>query len=134
MTPLSIAIFGNTNNYPLLLAQGLRSLGHNVRLVINRKELLHRPEGRYPDWAGVYPDWIFDCSNITDEDMIYEAPCVDQAIHHLTFDADLVILNDVGPALAGYLRRPYVALLTGSDLAYYASFDSLQSCTRIWDS
>lgn len=132
--PLAIAIFGNTNNCPLLLAEGLRSLGHYVRLVLNRKELLHRPEARYPEWAGAYPDWIFDCSNITDEDIAYETSAIDQVIHHLTHKVDLAILNDVGPAFAGYLKSPFVAFLTGSDLAYYANFDSLQMRTCTWGS
>lgn len=130
---LSIAIFGNTNNYPLLLAQGLRLLGHSVRLVFNRKDLLHRPEARYPDWAVAYPDWVVDCSNLSDEDIAFETPAMDQVIHHLTHSIDLVILNDVGPALASYLRTPYAAVLTGSDLAYYANFDSLQMRTSMWD-
>lgn len=133
MRPLSIAIFGNTNNYPLLLAQGLKGLGHNVRLILNRKEILHRPEARYPEWAGGYPEWVFDCSNITDEDIAYQTPAIDAAIHHLTHNVDLVILNDTGPALAGSLRSPHVVVLTGSDLAYYASFDSLQMRTSMWD-
>lgn len=133
MRQLSIAIFGNTNNYLLILAQGLKSLGHNVRLVINRKEVLHRPEARYPEWAKDYPDWIVDCSNITDEDIAYRTQAIDSAIHHLTHNVDLVILNDSGPALAGYLRSPHVVVLTGSDLAYYASFSSLQMRTGMWD-
>lgn len=132
MKKLSIAIFGNTNNYPLLLAQGLRLLGHNVRLVLNRKELLHRPEARYPDWATACPDWIVDCSNLSDEDIAYETPALDQAIHQLTHNIDLVILNDVGPALAAYLQAPHVVVLTGSDLSYYANFDSLQIRTSMW--
>lgn len=133
VTQLSIAIFGNTNNYPLLLAQGLRLLGHNVRLVLNRKELLHRPEARYPDWATAYPDWVIDCSNLADEDIAFETPAIDLAIHHLTHNVDLVILNDVGPALAGYLRLPHAVVLTGSDLAYHANFDSLEMRTSMWD-
>ena len=133
MSQLSIAICGNINNYPLLLAQGLRLLGHNVRLVLNRKELLHRPEARYPDWAAVYPDWIVDCSNLSDEDIAFETPALDQAIHQLTHNVDLVILNDVGPALAAYLQAPHVVVLTGSDLSYYANFDSLQMRTSMWN-
>lgn len=133
MRRLSIAIFGNTNNYPMLLAQGLQLLGHNVRLILNRKEILHRPEARYPDWAGAYPEWVFDCSNITDEDIAYQTPAIDTAIHHLTHNVDLVILNDTGPALAGTLRAPHIVVLTGSDLSYYASFDSLHMRTSMWD-
>lgn len=133
MSQLSIAVFGNTNNYPLLLAQGLRLLGHKVRLVLNRKELLHRPEALYPDWAKSYPDWIVDCSNLTDEDIAFETPTLDQTLHHLIQSVDLVILNDSGPALASYLRGPHAVVLTGSDLAYYANFDSLEMRTSMWD-
>ena len=130
---ISIAIFGNTNNYPLLLAQGLRLLGHHVRLIVNRKELLHRPEARYPEWAATYPDWVVDCSNLSDVDVAFETPGIDQVIHHLTHNIDLVILNDVGAALANYLRTPHAVVLTGSDLAYYANFDSLEMRTSMWD-
>lgn len=133
MKKLSIAIFGNINNYPLLLAEGLVALGHHVRLIVNRKEILHRPESKYPEWQGAYPEWVFDCSNITDEDIAYETPALDQAIHHLTHQVDLVILNDAGLALAGYLRSPHIAMLTGSDLAYYANFESLQMRSSMWD-
>lgn len=133
MKKLSIAIFGNTNNYPLILAEGLIALGHDVRLIVNRKELLHRPEGKYPEWRDAYPEWILDCSHITDEDIAYETPAIDPAIHHLTHNVDLAILNDSGPALAGYLRSPHIAMLTGSDLAYYADFVSLQMRSGMWD-
>lgn len=133
MKKLSIAIFGNTNNYPFLVAQGLRLLGHNVRLVLNRKELLHRPEARYPEWAVAYPDWVVDCSNLSEDDIAFETPAIDQAIYRLTNRIDLVILNDVGPALASYLRLPYAVVLTGSDLAYHANFDSLEMRTSMWD-
>jgi glycosyltransferase involved in cell wall biosynthesis len=131
-SPLSIAIFGNTNNYPLLLAQGLKALGHSVRLIINRKDILHRPEARYPAWASSYPDWVFDCSDITDEDIAYKTPAIEGAIRHLTHNVDLAILNDSGPALANYLRAPHVVVLTGSDLAYYANFESIQMRTDMW--
>ena len=107
---LSIAIFGNTNNYPLSLAEGLISLGHSVRLILNRKELLHRPEARHPEWAASYPDWIVDYSDITDEDIACEMPVIEHLLQHLTNEVDLVILNDVGPALAGYLQSPSLFL------------------------
>lgn len=116
------------------MAQGLRLLGHDVRLLLNRKELLHRPESRYPDWVDNYPEWVVDCSQLTDEDIAFETPAIFQVIHQLTYNVDFVILNDVGPAFARYLRTPHVVLLTGSDLDYYASFDSLQMRSHIWDS
>ena len=134
MDQLNIAFFGNTNNYPMLLAEGLSALGHNVRLVINRKELLHRPEAKYSEWQSTYPAWIVDCGFLTDEDIAYETPALDYVIHHLVDRIDLVILNDVGPALADRLRCPHVALLTGSDLGYFANFESLELRTTGWES
>lgn len=133
MKKLSIAIFGNTNNFPLLLAEGLAALGHHVRLLINRKELIHRPESKHPEWKGNYPSWVFDFSEITDLDVAYETPALDGAIAQLTHGVDLAILNDIGPAFAKYLRCPHVAFLTGSDLSYYADFDSVQLRTANWD-
>lgn len=130
---LTIAIFGNTNNGPLLLAQGLKELGHEVRLILNRKEMLHRPESRYPDWSNAYPHWIFDCCNITDEDIAYQTPAIDQLLPLLIDGVDLAILNDTGPALAGFLKAPHVAFLTGSDLAYWADFGMLQIRSAQWD-
>lgn len=131
---LSIAIFGNTNNYPLLLAEGLKLLGHDVRLILNRTEVLHRPEAKHPEWKDAYPPWVHDCSDLTDEDIAYATPALEPAIRHLTHNVDLAILNDVGPALIDYITAPHVALLTGSDLTYYASYDSLQMRTGMWDS
>ncbi|WP_161599858.1 glycosyltransferase family 4 protein [Roseibium sediminis] len=132
MRPLEIAIFGNTNNYPLLLAQGLQKIGHNVRLILNRKEILHRPESRYPHWTGAYPSWVHDCSDMSDDDIAFKTPAINQAIHHLTRQVDLAILNDTGPAFATYLSCPHVALLTGSDLAYYANFDTVSLRSNVW--
>jgi glycosyltransferase involved in cell wall biosynthesis len=111
----------------------MSALGHNVRLVINRKDLLHRPEAIYPEWQSAYPPWLVDCGFLTDDDVAYETAALDQVIHHLVDGVDLVILNDIGPALAERLRCPHVALLTGSDLAYCANFESLEMRTRGWD-
>jgi hypothetical protein len=133
MKKLSIAIFGNTNNYPLLLAEGLSALGHHVRLLVNRKELIHRPESKHPEWKGNYPSWVFDFSEITDLDVAYETPALDGAIAQLTHGVDLAILNDIGPAFAKYLRCPHAVFLTGSDLSYYADFDSVRLRTASWD-
>lgn len=133
MKKLSIAIFGNTNNFPLLLAEGLVAQGHHVRLLINRKELIHRPESKHPEWGGNYPSWVFDISEIADLDVAYGTPALDGAIAQLTHGVELAILNDIGPAFAKYLRCPHAVFLTGSDLSYYADFDSIRLRTANWD-
>ena len=118
---MRIGIFGNTNNYPLLLALGLRSLGHEVRLVVNRSERLHRPESRYPQLAAAYPPWIMDCSEIPEEEFIAATPRIGPVLDFLCGGTQALLLNDLGPSLLEFCPRPAVAFLTGSDLTYYAN-------------
>jgi glycosyltransferase involved in cell wall biosynthesis len=115
-----IGIFGNTNNYPLLLAVGLRRLGHPTVLVVNRKEQLHRPESKYPELAAGYPSWILDCSDIPEDEFVEATSRIGPVLDFLAGAADALILNDLGPSLAEFCRQPAVALMTGSDLTYYA--------------
>lgn len=132
---LTIGIFGNTNNYPLLLAEGFRKLGHEVRLVVNSKSPIHRPESKYPEWEKSYPDWVLDCSAFSEEVIISNsasAPLFGKIVNLFFNKADLVVLNELGPSLSHLLPRPQVALLTGSDLAYYANFDTLRIRASMW--
>lgn len=131
--PLSIFIFGNTNNYLYILAEGFRALGHNVRLVINRKDLLHRPESLNPDWSNGYPEWITDCSHLTDFAFAFESYEADEMFSTMAAQADFAILNDIGPSLTSYLSCPFVSVLTGSDLTYSANFHSVEIRTAVWD-
>ncbi|NKD55218.1 MULTISPECIES: glycosyltransferase family 4 protein [unclassified Haematospirillum] len=129
---LSIIVFGNVNNYPLLLVRGLRALGHDARLILNHKTAHHMPEALFPEWANAYPDWIYDCSYLTDLDVAYQTQALDHAIYRLTNKVDLAILNDTGPALACFLNAPHISLLTGHDLASHANFESLHIRTGTW--
>lgn len=132
MNPLRIIIFGNTNNYPLLLAQGLRSLGHRVTLIVNRKDLLHRPESLHPDWQR-YPEWVRDCSYLQDEHVIFDTRDCDEVISLLSQNVDLVVLNDYGIAFAEHVKVPHVAFMTGSDLTYYGNYKLLRWRTEAQD-
>lgn len=117
---MRIGVFGNTNNYPLLLALGLRRLGHDAVLAVNRKERLHRPEGKYPDLAGEYPSWILDCSHIPEDDFVVGSPSIAPVLDFLASGSEGLILNHLGPSLLEFCPMPAVALMTGSDLTYYA--------------
>jgi len=130
---LSILIFGNTNNFSFLLAEGFRALGHDVRLILNKKELLHRPESLIPEWRNDYPEWILDCSHLTEFDIAYGSYAVEELMSSVAIQVDFAVLNDIGPALASYLSCPYATVLTGSDLTYYADFRSVELRTAAWD-
>lgn len=117
---MRIGIFGNTNNYPLLLALGLRRLGHETFLIVNRKERLHRPESKYPEFEAGYPYWIKDCSGIPEDDFVAAALSIGPVIDFLD-NSDALLLGDLGPSLLEFCARPAIALLTGSNLTYYAN-------------
>lgn len=126
---MKIGFFGNTNNYPFMLARAFRRLGHDVRFVVNRPDALHRPESRYADIPRRYPDWIHDASPLDTIDVVLPTPKRARVLELLQ-DCDAVILNELGPALLPKLRRPAIVLLTGSDLEYYADPRSLESYRR----
>ncbi len=118
---MKIGIFGNTNNYPLLLAGGLRQLGHEVALVVNRKERLHRPESKFPELEHGYPPWILDCSDLPEEDFIAGSPRIGEVLNFLAGTSDGLLLNHLGPSLLEFCPLPAVAIMTGSDVTYYAN-------------
>lgn len=129
---LSVIFFGNTNNYPLQLAEGFAALGHDVRLIVNRKSALHRPETIHAGWTEQYPPWVTDASDVSDEDFALQTERYTDLVRELEGPHDLAVLNDLGPALARHLRCPHVAFLTGSDLSYFCDFNVLAWRSAAW--
>lgn len=117
---MNVLIYGNTNNYLLLLAEGLRALGHEATLIINRTELLHRPEGIDSQYSR-YPEWILDWSHVTYEDLMYGSRFVEQSLAELSEVSDFALLNDTGPSLHQNIACPFAVLATGSDVTWYAN-------------
>ena len=128
-----ISIFGNTNNVSCAIAHGLKNLGVNVRLVINRKEKLHRPESRYSEYSQRYPSWIYDYSDITEENFLTGDFRIGDVINTLSHQADGIIFNGIGPSLAQFCTAPYLSCLTGSDISYYANPDSFENNRSIFE-
>lgn len=126
---MKIGFFGNTNNYPFIVARAMRRLGHEVIFIIDRgKETkwdqLNRPENRYSDITYPYPDWIYDMSPV---DFWYDlssstAKKLEEVIQLLR-TCDAVFLNQHGPSLLPYIQKPAIVHLTGSDLEVLANFD-----------
>lgn len=128
---MRIGLFGNTNNYPLLLAEALRGFGHDVVLVVDSAERLHRPESRRPQWSSGYPDWILDAGHLSEWDLITLAPPIVPFLDVLA-GCDGLILNSLGPSLLPLLSRPAISLLTGSDLTHYASPATVDARSASW--
>lgn len=118
---MRIGIFGNTNNYPFLLAMGFRALGVDVRLVLSSRESLNRPVRRWRDLWREYPRWVVDGA-VLEEEAYLRADARAEVLFRSAFgDADAVLLNHFGPACADWLKVLHLALLTGSDLTYYGN-------------
>ncbi len=111
----------------------MRKLGVNAVQVINRKELLHRPESRNPSFVEKYPDWLKDFSDLPEEKYIAGGYGIDEVINFLTHDVDAMVLNGVGPSLAKYCDLPYLSVLSGSDASYYANWAMVEHQTSLFE-
>jgi len=116
---MRIGFAGNANNYPFMLARALVRRGEHVRFLVTSKQLLDRPENKYPEYAAGYPDWLVDCSEIDFLDWVLPRANTRRAVRLLR-ECDVVVLNQLGPTVASRVARPWIALLTGSDLATLA--------------
>lgn len=123
-----VGVLGNTNNYPFMVCRALRQMGHEAVQFIDRPEALHRPEGRYPEFASGYPSWIVDLS---------ARPLLGSMRarrHRLALTRqlngfDFLLINGNGPVFAAHSGLPSFALLTGTDLEHDADW---QTATRIF--
>ena len=119
---MKIGFYGNTNNYPFMIARALRRMGHDVVFLVDRKEPLCRPEGRYDDIPVPYPDWIVDVSPLDLHVPLRPLPPQRARAVALLKECDAVFLNMLGPSLWPEIRRPAAILLTGADLEDYADY------------
>lgn len=120
---MRIGFIGNTNNYPFMLARAFKKMGHDVQVIVTSQNKLHRPEHRYPDILYPYPEWIHEI--IFSSETLYVTCVVEQmAAVKLLQSCDFVVLNDLGISMATAINRPYLAMLTGSDLSFYCNFAS----------
>ena len=114
-----------------MLAQALHQFRHDVVMVISSQELLNRPESRYPEFKQAYPGWIVDAA-IQRVGSYCSSPSLAPVLDVLS-TCDALVLNFTGPSLWPLLRRPAIALLTGSDLEHYANFATVEVRSATWD-
>ena len=124
---MRIGFFGNVNNYPFRLACALKRLGHDVVFVVSSEVPLDRPENQDRKLSGSYPDWIHDFSPRWKT--VLPTPWRSRCIRLLQ-SCDAVVLNQIGPSLLPDIGRPAIAILTGSDLEYFANPESLRQLWR----
>src|SRR6266498_4740906 len=117
---MKIGFFGNTGNYPFLLALAMRDLGHDVRFFIDRIDRLDRPEHRFPDISYPYPEWITDVSPFRVPAYAMPNERRRRVVEALK-TCDAVILNGLAPTLSNSIGRPAIVWLTGSDLENWAN-------------
>ena len=129
---MRIGLFGNTNNVPYYLAEGLRALGVDVRLIVTSKYHLHRPESINMEFKQGYPYWIRDFSDIPFEEYLSPTLRVAEVVNALISKADALVLNDLGPSLLEFCDTPAISYLTGSDITYYADYGTIGKISETW--
>lgn len=127
---MQIAFIGNINNAPFLLAEALREIGVNVRLLLTRAERLHHPV--LSGLTNELPDWVYDASSLGLDAFERQDSSIGAALGWVMHKADLAVLNDTGPSLHNLLPVPIVSVLTGSDLTYYAALSSGKARRASW--
>ncbi len=129
---MRIGFAGNTNNAPFLIARALRAQGHDVQMVIDRPEPLHRPENRYRDVSSPYPHWIHAVDAIDVDDVAFETGRWARVLAVLG-TCDALVLNGTMFAAAADLDLPAVAVSTGSDLEFYCHPGAAEAFARMQD-
>lgn len=123
---MRVGFFGNTNNYPFILANAFCQLGHDVEFVVDQKDPLYRPDSRNTISPRVGNLRIHDLSPARFRHHLVPSGNVRHAIRILQ-SCDAVLLNQYGPSLGPRIGRPSIALLTGSDLYVFANPAALDS-------
>lgn len=117
---MRIGFIGNQNNYPFMLARGLRRRGHDVRVVIDQEHPLDRPESRYRDVLYPYPDWIREIPVVQMADVVFHTARWRAALDFVR-DCDALVLNKWGYDAATRLPIPAFCLTTGGDIEFFAN-------------
>lgn len=117
---MRIGFIGNQNNYPFMLARGLRARGHEVRVVIDQQHPLDRPESRYRDVAYPYPEWIREIPDVQMADLVFHTERWRAALDFVR-DCDALVLNKWGYDAASRLPIPAFCLTTGGDVEFFAN-------------
>ena len=123
---MKIGFLGNANNVPFMLARALLKLCHEVLFIVDRGpvlswEKLNRPENAYSDITIPYPKWIYDASPLDLWQSPFYTPKRAKVVRMMQ-NCDAVVLNEFGVSLSGDIRRPAIALLTGTDLEVLADY------------
>lgn len=132
---MKIGFAGNVNNYPFMLARALLRMGHEVEFIVDSDYKLNRPEFRYADIQHPYPEWIHDFTGVPDKFWKYLIPNRSVAsIRRVLEECDALIVNNMWPILARKLQKPYIAILTGSDLETCADYDAMKTAQSDYES
>ena len=122
---MRIGFIGNQNNYPFMLARGLRRRGHEVRVVIDQEHPLDRPESRYRDVSYPYPDWIREVPSVQMADVVFHMDRWKAALDFVS-DCDALVLNKWGYDAATRLPIPAFCLTTGGDVEFWSNPDAAE--------
>lgn len=118
---------GNANNYVLLIAEALRSLGIDAHIHLTTGNTRDQPEMLHPEYAAAYPEWIHDWRLNKEEMNLRSATETERELQAALSPADGLVLNYDGVALGALWARPFVCTLTGTDLYEFSTAQALKN-------
>ncbi|MCX7999932.1 MAG: hypothetical protein N3A69_13430, partial [Leptospiraceae bacterium] len=113
---MKIGFIGNANNYPLMLARELRNLGYEIEFILAQNYNLDRPENKYPEYEKGYPSWMHNLIHWDVWNYSKQEPKKFYKAIEILSKCDLVVLNQYYICLAPYIQKPWISMITGTDL------------------
>lgn len=129
--PIKICFVGNTNNLCHIIARGFAERGFHVTHVIDRREILHRPEGRYSkvELNKFKNLEIVDIAPIRFRDAVLGFRKKKQ-IGAILRKSDAAIFTGFSPAILGLSHERSCFVLAGSDLTFATNWKTLLQGSR----
>lgn len=128
-----IGFFGNTNNYSFMLARAFKKKGYEIEFIVDSKEKLHRPEGRYSDITLPYPNWITDISPC--DLFLVNTPLPDEKLNLVKekfSTCDLIFLTGFNIRFYNYFKAKHICILSGSDLTNLADYSYAEELMELY--
>ncbi len=132
---LNISILGNTNNVGMCLASSLAKDGHKITLFLTDNTIgnkVNRPNSLLKMKTNNFNFKIRDFSKTQFKNYLYKPNQLLERIFSKILKVDLFILIGLNNSLGVTMNVPYVSILLGSDLLYFANPNSICDITKEW--
>ena len=129
-----ILLIGNTNNELFRLANTLTERNYKVTQVLIQQGRLHDPNELFfmKRYKSSSVNFI-DLRSFKEEDLICHDNKLIETLKAIEGNFDFGIYDNVGTSFSTIFQIPYISMITGSNLTYYANSKLLDFRTNSWE-